>query len=501
MNLSTARARRPHRQRWPSPERRRWSPGDGLGAVAVALVFLALVVALMGHVMRRLDPVTGDEPFYLVTAGSILHDGDIDETNNWANRDVDAWLPPDPLPPDWQGWDPLARGYPPHGSATIRPGLYSKHGLGVPVLILGPLALGGRAGVVLFYGLIGALVAANIYLLARAMQASAAMALALTAALALTNPLLSYSFLIFPELPAALFTIYAFRRLLLPANNRWQALGIGLSIAVLPWLHARLALIALALGIMALVQYGRGQTRLPIAFTLIPAGVSGLGLLAFYWYFYGRPWPNAQDHAGLTGTWQGWADGLAGLLLDQQWGLLIHAPVYLLVAAGAVALLRSRPGVLGWLALVGLPYYGLIGAYNQWWGEWCPPARYLTTLAPLAAAPLAALWGRDRTRITATFVALLSLPGAAVMIAFLRDPQLMYNQPTGQSNLLIELSARGQINYTLAVPSFVAPETSPDSLRLWWMLGLLALVLLSTLATFEPGTPPGAFSVRPRRRS
>jgi hypothetical protein len=476
-----------------------WPPADGLLAALVALLFLALVVALMGHVMRRLDPVTGDEPFYLVTAGSILHDRDIDETNNWADRDVDAWLPPDPLPPGWEGWPAPARGYPPHASQTIRPGLYSKHGLGVPVLILVPLALGGRAGVVLFYGLIGALVAANMFLLARTLRASVPVALAITAALALTNPILSYSFLIFPELPAALCTLYAFRRLLLE-NNRWQSLAIGLAIALLPWLHARLALIALALTVMALVRYGQGRTRYVLPLALGPPVLSAGGLAAFYWYFYGRPWPNTQDHAGLTTTLDGWAMGLAGLLLDQQWGLLIHAPVYLLVAAGAVALLRSHRDVLGWLALVALPYYAFIGAYNQWWGEWCPPARYLATLAPLAAAPLAALWRRDRTLITATLVTLLSLPGAAVSVAFLRDPQLMYNHPTGQSNLLIALSERGQINWTLAAPSFVVPDASPDSLRLWWLLGLLALVLMTTMATFETAAPPGDLELRPPRR-
>ena len=111
-----------------------WSarrPRGGVVAALAALVVLGLVAALMGHVTRRLDPVTGDEPFYLVTAGSILRDGDIDETNNWFNRDVDDWLPPRLLPDDWQGWAYPARNFPPHASQTIRPGLYSKHGLGV----------------------------------------------------------------------------------------------------------------------------------------------------------------------------------------------------------------------------------------------------------------------------------------------------------------------------------------------------------------------------------
>jgi hypothetical protein len=268
---------------------------------------------------------------------------------------------------------------------------------------------------------------------------------------------------------------------------------------MLPWLHARLALVAVALGVMALIRLGREATRFPVALTLGPPALSAAGLAAFYWWFYGRPWPNAQDHAGLTGSLGGWFNGLAGLLLDQQWGLLIHAPVYVLVAAGAVALLRTRPAVLGWLALAALPYYGFIAAYNQWWGEWSPPARYLATLAPLAAAPLAALWQRDRTRITAALVVMLSIPGALVMAAFLVDPQLMYNHPSGESNLLLELSEWARLPFTSAVPSFVAADATPESLRRWWLLGLLALVALTTLATFETAAPRGRLTVRPRR--
>ena len=55
---------------------------------------------------------------------------------------------------------------PPHASKTFRTGLYSKHGLGIPVVIALPFALDGRTGVVLLYNLMAAGVAGNIYLLA-----------------------------------------------------------------------------------------------------------------------------------------------------------------------------------------------------------------------------------------------------------------------------------------------------------------------------------------------
>jgi hypothetical protein len=111
--------------------------------------------------------VTGDEPFYLMTASSILHDHDIDETNNFANRVWLRFYPTYPLPDDWRGWPDISPDLTPHASHTYRTGLYSKHGLGISVLILIPFALDGRTAVVLLYCLLAAGVAANIYLLAR----------------------------------------------------------------------------------------------------------------------------------------------------------------------------------------------------------------------------------------------------------------------------------------------------------------------------------------------
>jgi len=55
-------------------------------ALAVCAVAFVLFAACIPRITTFLDPVTGDEPFYLMTAYSILHDGDIDETNNFIHR-------------------------------------------------------------------------------------------------------------------------------------------------------------------------------------------------------------------------------------------------------------------------------------------------------------------------------------------------------------------------------------------------------------------------------
>ncbi|MEA2448000.1 MAG: hypothetical protein QOK47_1637, partial [Actinomycetota bacterium] len=87
-------------------ERARIRPGPSEAAKAAcfAAVCFAIYAAFIPQVVRALDPLTGDEPFYVMTALSITRDGDLDESNNYEQRDYDSFYPPDPLPSDWEGW-------------------------------------------------------------------------------------------------------------------------------------------------------------------------------------------------------------------------------------------------------------------------------------------------------------------------------------------------------------------------------------------------------------
>src|SRR5687767_12351451 len=150
-----------------------WEP------VAVYLITLLVLALLTPRVVAHLSPATGDEPFYLMTAISILEDRDINECNNYRERDEARLYPASlvrdrVLPNGWVGWnavpyplpphpariipeerrcfgtnvDPLVRGIPdtnfplpPDGTENE---LYSKHGLGLSLLVTLPFALGDR---------------------------------------------------------------------------------------------------------------------------------------------------------------------------------------------------------------------------------------------------------------------------------------------------------------------------------------------------------------------
>ena len=64
------------------------------GSGCVFLVSFLVLALFTPRVTTYLDPTTGDEPFYLMTAISILKDGDLNECNNYTQHDELAIYPP-----------------------------------------------------------------------------------------------------------------------------------------------------------------------------------------------------------------------------------------------------------------------------------------------------------------------------------------------------------------------------------------------------------------------
>ncbi|MFN8535787.1 MAG: hypothetical protein U0556_19795 [Dehalococcoidia bacterium] len=473
-----------------SPPRDRTGRRSTQRAFASVLVFLAVTAlywAILPHRIDALRPLpppvpapTGDEPYYLEMALSLLRYGSLELTRARSVDEIFFEFYPEPL----------------LGHEAVSPrGHVSKHypGLSVaiaPFYLVGDRVAGGAYGagrfaVALFLGAIGGLVAANAFLLARETGAPTRWSVIVALLLALSSPLLSYSFLIFPELPAALLVIWLFRRGRLP-NGAFRTLLAGAALGLLPWLHPRLLVLSASLALWWWIgAHRRGRDLLLLAATIVPLA---LGFVLYNLWAFGSPLPNTGDHAGFGGPEQ-IVTGAAGLLLDQQWGLLIYAPLYLLVAAGLVPLAARQRLALAGLLLVALPYYLVIAAYLQWWGEWGPPARYLTPIVPLAAMPLAA--ARPANWPQKVAVTLLALPSLVVGVLFVFWPSAMYNHPTGEGQLWLTLAALGAPNLVPFLPSFVVPSAGAILPTLWIVLAGIVAALLAL------GAPD---VTRPRRR-
>src|SRR5690606_8787098 len=119
------RGNRPGRVlRLPAPMRRGTGSGvtgtDRRAWLAVMAISALFYLALIPGILRHLSPVTGDEPFYIMTAISMVRDRDLDESNNFVNRDYEEFYPDNPLPATWQGWPAFPRTLPPHPAISER---------------------------------------------------------------------------------------------------------------------------------------------------------------------------------------------------------------------------------------------------------------------------------------------------------------------------------------------------------------------------------------------
>lgn len=460
---------------------------------AATFLLLALAVPRM---TASLNPLTGDEPFYVMTVISLWEDGDLNECNNYRERDEARFYPDFAVqgsapPAGWPGWG--AAPYPlyPHAANILpanrrclstdplitlpydgsRSELYTKHGLGLTLLILPAFVMGGRDATVFFLCALAALLATNIYLFARDAVGNRPTALLTWASFAFTVPLFAYAFLIFPELPAALLALYAFRRIRVGTNNWLQVALVGACIAFLPWLHYRFA--PISIGLLLYLGYRAFKER-GARWLVKPAVVFGqsavsAGLLLLYFYDrYGQPYPNPADHAGISDV-AGTLRGAAGIFLDQQWGLFVAAPVFILAIVGLILMgwERKGRGDLFWLGVVSLPYFLIIANYAQWWGEWCPPARYFAPVLPLLALPFAFALQRAGRALYMGLLAVLLALSLLTTWGFVEHPQWMYNQPTGKSQILeqglpillerIPFEAVAYVNAVDELPTFVVP--------------------------------------------
>jgi hypothetical protein len=144
--------------------------------------------------------------------------------------------------------------------------------------------------------------------------------------------------------------------------------------------------------------------------------------------------------------------------------------------------------LVGWMALVTVPYFALISAYDAWGGVWGPPGRYPATLLPLLAAPLAVgLWALARSRVYKGLYALLALPGFAFMAIMLYDARTMF--PTETSRIYTWLVEDPASPLRIDLRPYIPLSALPDEVWHPWRSGgvLIASGLIVLLGLFLLG--------------
>jgi hypothetical protein len=391
----------------------------------------------------------GDEPHYLVITQSLLLDGDLKIENNHERRDYEAYYR-GPLQPDYR-----VRG---------RDGeIYSIHAPGVSVLVAPAFALAGYPGVVVFLVLLAAAGSALAWHLARLVTGRVDAAWFGWAAVTLSVTSVFHSFAVYPDGPGGVLALTGVWALLRARDEAASgAEGIrpwllhGAALAMLPWMHSRFALLAGGFG--ALILWRLAATRNAAAKGVALLAVPAVSALAWMFYFvavYGTPDPSVP-YGGESGSLAHVPGGLAGLLVDQRFGLLAYAPV-LLFAFGGVGYMawRREHRRLGFEYLfVLVPYLLVITHFAMWWGGSSAPARFLVPVLGMLTIPAALAWTaiRDRATRASAWAALAFSLFATAVLVLPEGGRLAFNSRDGYAAWLEWLNPA--LDLGLALPAF-----------------------------------------------
>ena len=423
-------------------------------ALATTLFILGLVVT--GLAAARLSGTvlypTGDEPHYLIMAQSLWRDGDLAIENNHRRGDYrEYFVAAQELEPDY-----LTRG--------VDGEIYSVHPVGLPVLMAPIYALGGYAMVrlLLLFVSAGTLALVAWWMLRLGLPWPAVVVGWL--AVLTSAPFFFFTFAVYPETMAGLTVVAAVLLVVdagptanaAPRRDLLRWLGAGVAAACLPWLSTKYAPMATVLVLVALGRLwwndadGRqgttARTLNRAVLVVVPFAVSVAAWFGFFAAVWGTPWPdapyggNSQTHPGRLPI------GALGLLVDQEYGVLPNAPIYLVAFIGLAAMWRVG-GVHRRLAsevtLILAVLLGTVGAFHLWWGGSAPPGRPLVSGLPLLALPIAWFYAREHggpaARMVVRVLLWLSI-GLTALFALTREGLLLANARDGTSAMLEYLS-------------------------------------------------------------
>ena len=461
-----------------------WRPSAWLCVamwLAAAGVYAAYFQGQWLYGERPIYFITGDEPHYLIVATSLLRDGDLDVLNNYREQDYRVFYPYH-----------LGDARDPEDMHVLygRGGhLFSKHSLGLPLLLLPAIRLAGYGPAKPFMMAVTALLSVQAYLLALELTGRRGPAWFAWVAVSFTSPLLLYADQLYPEVPGALLVVAGVRAVLRPRFSAGPAVVAGWCVGLLPWFHLRYVPLAAILGLAAAVRALAGRRWPPLAGLALPAGLLGGALLALDWHLFGGV-PRVDEYG--TVALGNLVAGIPGLLFDRAYGLLTYAPVFLLAIYG-LALLPRRLGrhEAGLVGALVATYFLFVGGFSYWYGAFSPPARMLVPVVPLLVVTVAlalAHWRTWRFRVLAGALLIASWAEAHLLMDV---PYLRYNFQDSQSQALLYLSHVWGRDLKGALPSFVVPTAGGG---LWALTAALAagglwLVCTRPLTTFSVRRP------------
>lgn len=462
--------------------------------VLLCLATLLVYVGISAYQIHRTS-LTGDEPHYLLITHSLWHDHDTNLYNNYQNRDYAAFFWYD-LQPAW-------------GDQVSDTEIYSyRHKGGFPHVLIPGYVLGGQWGAVLEMNLITALLMLQVFVLAYELFGSFQGAFGAWLICAFTIPGIVFMNQLYPEIPAALLTILAvrfIRRLAEGQVGRGKAfwrhiLLLGACIIALVILKTRYLPIAGALVLAWFAYLFRGRLRgkylLGGLFGLAATGALGFGILMLIdrLFFKGDFWGRLEDTRFMVWIFSGHnpLHAALGLLVDQEYGLLMYASVYITALLGIGLLTRKEWRALWPLIGVLVVNYGVLAVWPLWHAAPTPPGRYLLPVLPVLSVFIARFWLSPR-RTVQTLVVGVSGIWSAIMAWFLTiAPAFRYNWADGASHFLETASLHVGVNLVRLFPSWIRPSPLTPHVTGLGLLLFAVLLVFCRRKAVRPANAPQA---------
>lgn len=451
-------------------------------------VAAAVILVMWGLLTHGTHAGSGDEPHYQMIAHSLAFDRDLDLTNDYADPDnliargalapglhaipgKDGRLRPVHdigMPLLFAPYFAAAHVAATHAGASLSPALLTRAKLTDGLLLRHLLSLAMIA--------ITAWIALQLFDIGLGLGARPGLAAGCALLLALSPPLLSHGFLFFTEIVSAALALWVFRRVRTPDLGGTHPILAGAVTGLLMLVHARNAGLVAGLAILAIVtlrRSERGGRALPLfLFGLVDVIIVRTIVTYHFWgTFITTPHAHVGGTAGAASSIAETLTRLAGWLIDQEHGLLFHAPIYLLAPAGFFLLRRRNRTLVLQIAGVMALYVGVMALPfinpHGWRGGWSPAARFLVPVVPLLAYPLFA-WAVDARR--SVLFAALAVLQIAIDVVVWQSPKLLWNEGDGTSALLTHLGAG-----TARISNLFPAEGRWMAPMLWAALAVMAV--------------------------
>jgi hypothetical protein len=418
----------------------RWS---ATRAAAALFVFL---VAAVPVILRT--PPDGDEAYYILIAESIVHDRDLDLSNQYQHLDESVTRRTDLKP---QLGDSATR-------SRLEPFL--------SILLVPGLLIGKLYGILITMALFGALLARSTIRMLEDELIPDSTIRALFPLVALGPPILFYSLRVWPEVPAAFFLVEAVRGIRARRSLRWIP-------AILALVLLKLRFVLVAAVLLARAAWKRRQFVIGAAIVV--------SLLTGGWLLAG----NAHRARELIpGSGFAMLNGLFGLALDGMAGIVFQAPLYLF---GLIALARWRrmPASFRLGMSASSIYIFYLVQRAEWHGGWSPPLRYVVVFMPFLALGCAVLWERlDRGAIALVVASTIGL-----VVHGLAYPWRLFHIANGENFIGENLSMIWGSDFSRLFPSFIRPNIAS------YVASAILVIVLVAFRTGRSAAPPIAFAI------